>query len=157
MFSSPPVHHLLTSSNLILFFIVVILPNLDAREVSEGLNVGSDLKSQNSSKYNDWRRFNDIDLLKLEEQWMNDDVDEDDIPIDEDIYAESEQRREEAFLKMERLMSIGQDYDDGASGASNSNDELVKAAMEAGQAGKAPLIFVKLQPEFLDKIVKKRR
>ena len=86
------------------------------------------------------RKHVSVDLDALEEQWMEEDMDEDDIPNDEYIYQEVEKRRMEAMEKMQTMIDSNGDL---------ASEEFVQVAKEAESAGKAPMAFARLTEKFM--------
>lgn len=83
-----------------------------------------------------------LDLLELEAEWMAEDIDEDDVPIDEDILSEIDKRKMEAMAKVQSLMDSNGDA---------IPEDLAKMAQEADDSNKAPMVFVKLASSFQQK------
>lgn len=87
------------------------------------------------------RKPRSIDLTELEEEWMEEDMDEDDIPPDEDLHAEIERRNTEARQKMEDLLNSGDSH--------LINNDLVKVAKETEDGSGMPMVFVKFTSDFM--------
>jgi hypothetical protein len=106
-------------------------------------------QAEQDAKVLERRRLN---LQELEEEWMEEDYDEDDIPVDEDVYSEIETRKNDAEFKL-REMAERMDMlmDEGDGRLISEDKDLVafaKGKKDLESLSSPPMVFVKLSEEF---------
>lgn len=95
-----------------------------------------------------WERAPSIDLAEIEEQW-NDEDDEDSISIDDEIYLESQRRKEKALAKMYGTHRNSRDHMNPNSHSSSMYEDEIdinwsNAMQKVDNIDKPSMIFAKI-------------